>query len=309
MGDMFKNFLSLGAHGRTQRAQQEYEASVQAAKADWASLDSKMALVGGKLRRLDAAASQAACALRADPASAAIGGVLPSFSQGLTQAPLVDGGSMAPGVAFGAAAGWLTSTAVAGAVGTFGTASTGAAISGLAGAAKASATLAWLGGGSLAAGGGGMVLGSLVGGALVLGPAIVVSGFFSHRRAREFEAQCKERVEDVRRQVEVRRESVLRWVAKGEQADALAEDLEKLFARYRALAERSRPDSPDAGISCWIRVLLWPFAALRRWLLRRRLAAVHRVRAQLLEHLGRAQDLWSSILPPGTGASCPEPSS
>jgi hypothetical protein len=215
-------------------------------------------------------------------------------------APTVDGGSMGSGVAFGAAAGWLTSTAVAGAVGTFGTASTGAAISGLAGAAKASATLAWLGGGSLAAGGGGMVLGSLVGGALVLGPAIVVSGIFSHRRAREFEAQCKERVEDVRRQVEVRRESVQQWVAKGEQADALSEDLEKLFARYRALAERSRPESPDAGMSCWIRVLLWPFAALRRWLLRRRLAAVHRVRAQLLEHLGRAQDLWSRVLPPGT---------
>ena len=51
----------------------------------------------------------------------------------------------------------------------FGTASTGAAISGLAGAAARNATLAWLGGGSLAAGGGGMAAGvaSLTGISLV----------------------------------------------------------------------------------------------------------------------------------------------
>ena len=47
-------------------------------------------------------------------------------------------------------------------VGLFGTASTGTAIGGLGGAAAWNATLAWLGGGSLATGGGGMALGSIV---------------------------------------------------------------------------------------------------------------------------------------------------
>ncbi|TRT83770.1 MAG: hypothetical protein EWV82_09400, partial [Microcystis aeruginosa Ma_AC_P_19900807_S299] len=49
-----------------------------------------------------------------------------------------------------------------GLIGLFGTASTGTAISGLSGAAAWNATLAWLGGGSLAAGGGGMALGTVV---------------------------------------------------------------------------------------------------------------------------------------------------
>lgn len=47
-------------------------------------------------------------------------------------------------------------------VGAFASASTGTAISSLAGAAKTNAILAWLGGGSLASGGGGMVLGTTI---------------------------------------------------------------------------------------------------------------------------------------------------
>ncbi|BAY18688.1 hypothetical protein NIES2109_52950 [Nostoc sp. HK-01] len=62
-------------------------------------------------------------------------------------------------------------------VGLFGTASTGAAIGGLSGAAAWNATLAWLGGGSLAAGGGGMALGTLVLGGIAVGPALMIGGF------------------------------------------------------------------------------------------------------------------------------------
>lgn len=81
------------------------------------------------------------------------------------------GGVKALGAA--AAAGQSTLTAV----GLFGTASTGAAISGLSGAAASNATLAWLGGGALAAGGGGMALGTLVLGGIAVGPALAVGGF------------------------------------------------------------------------------------------------------------------------------------
>ncbi len=56
------------------------------------------------------------------------------------------------------------------------TASTGTAISTLSGAAATNATLAWLGGGSLAAGGGGVALGTAVLGGIVAGPALAIFG-------------------------------------------------------------------------------------------------------------------------------------
>jgi len=59
----------------------------------------------------------------------------------------------------------------------FGVAGTGAAIAGLSGVAAESATLAFLGGGSLAAGGGGMALGALALNAVMIGPALLVGGF------------------------------------------------------------------------------------------------------------------------------------
>jgi hypothetical protein len=56
-------------------------------------------------------------------------------------------------------------------------ASTGAAISGLAGAAAQSATLAWLGGGALAAGGFGMFGGMVVLGGIAAAPVFLITGY------------------------------------------------------------------------------------------------------------------------------------
>jgi hypothetical protein len=81
------------------------------------------------------------------------------------------GGLKVVGVASAASQGTL------GLIGLFGTASTGTAISGLSGAAAWNATLAWLGGGSLAAGGGGMALGTVVLGGITVGPALMIGGF------------------------------------------------------------------------------------------------------------------------------------
>lgn len=65
------------------------------------------------------------------------------------------------------------------------TASTGTAISTLSGAAATNATLAWLGGGSLAAGGGGMALGTMVLGGMVAGPALAIFGHIVGNKGEE----------------------------------------------------------------------------------------------------------------------------
>ena len=81
---------------------------------------------------------------------------------------------------------------------TVGVASTGTAISTLSGAAATNAMLAWFGGGSLAAGGGGMALGSMVLGGITLGPAIAIGGFVlgsegekALTKARKYKAEVK----------------------------------------------------------------------------------------------------------------------
>lgn len=66
-----------------------------------------------------------------------------------------------------------------------GTASTGTAIRFLSGAAARNATLAWLGGGSLAAGGGGMALGSLLLNGITIGPALMIGGWQMSEKGEE----------------------------------------------------------------------------------------------------------------------------
>lgn len=80
------------------------------------------------------------------------------------------------GLAEGAIAGGALGFGAYGAVGYLGVASTGAAISGLSGAAATNATLAWFGGGSLAAGGLGMAGGSVVLGGIIAAPILAVAG-------------------------------------------------------------------------------------------------------------------------------------
>jgi hypothetical protein len=87
----------------------------------------------------------------------------------------------------GAAAGAMT---VAG-VGAFATASTGTAIGSLSGAAATNATLAWLGGGSIAAGGGGMAAGMVVLGGITAAPVLAIGGFVLRKKGREAIARAR----------------------------------------------------------------------------------------------------------------------
>ncbi len=92
-------------------------------------------------------------------------------NQYIEAAPAAAGASTAVGA--GVAATGLTTSLVA----SMATASTGTAIGSLGGAAAQSAMLAWLGGGSLAVGGGGMAVGTAVLGGVGVAPAVLVGGF------------------------------------------------------------------------------------------------------------------------------------
>lgn len=111
---------------------------------------------------------------------------LPQISQMVTTSLSVDSG-----LASGLASGVLVGMGAYGSVGMLATASTGTAISTLSGAAATNATLAWLGGGSLAAGGFGMAGGTLVLGGIVTAPALAVAGFMMASKAEEAMTEAK----------------------------------------------------------------------------------------------------------------------
>jgi len=81
--------------------------------------------------------------------------------------------------------GGLVGLASYGGVGMLGTTAGGTAIGGLSGAAATNATLAWLGGGSLASGGFGMAGGMAVLGGIVAGPVLAVGGMMLASKAEE----------------------------------------------------------------------------------------------------------------------------
>ena len=91
--------------------------------------------------------------------------------------------SILGGVAGGALGGAITAFGAYSAAGTFAAASTGTAIASLSGAAATNATLAFFGGGSLAAGGLGIAGGTMVLGGLVAGPALAIMGFIVGAKA------------------------------------------------------------------------------------------------------------------------------
>ncbi len=98
------------------------------------------------------------------------------------------------GAAIGGA---LSAFGAYGAVGALASASTGTAIAGLSGAAATNATLAWLGGGTLAAGGLGVAGGMVALGGIVLGPALAVGGFYMASKAEDAVNQAIDYEKDV----------------------------------------------------------------------------------------------------------------
>jgi hypothetical protein len=109
---------------------------------------------------------------------------------------------LAAHIAQAAAAGAATYTMVPVAVASYGSASTGIAIAKLSGAAAQRATMAWLGGGSLATGGGGMALGAMALNVVTIGPTVLVGGLVLNGKGEKARSEARHYSADVERSVD-----------------------------------------------------------------------------------------------------------
>lgn len=135
-------------------------------------------------------------------------------------------------------AGVLTGAGAMGAVGWLGTASTGASISGLTGVAASNATLAWLGGGSLAAGGWGVAGGTAVLGGLVAGPVIAVMGLSMASRMNKEATRATEQEADYRVASEQLRNAVVVLRALDQRCDEIGQAISGLSRRFTPVVAR-----------------------------------------------------------------------
>ena len=124
--------------------------------------------------------------------------------------------------------GALAGLAIYGSVGLLGSASTGAAISGLSGVAATNATLAWLGGGSLAAGGMGMSGGIAVLGGIVAAPVLLVGGLLLASKAAEAKENARSNLIKAKSAAEAMRNAESAARAIGRMADQTRRVLQKL---------------------------------------------------------------------------------
>ncbi|MCQ2109488.1 MAG: hypothetical protein MJZ05_12090 [Fibrobacter sp.] len=122
------------------------------------------------------------------------------------------------GAAAGTAGGIAAGGAVTAAVAAFGTTSAGTLIGSLSGAAATNATLAFLGGGSLAAGGGGMALGSAVLGGATLGVGLLAAGIIFNITGSKLE----EKADEIERKVDKAEKQINKLCAHFDKLSAVA---------------------------------------------------------------------------------------
>lgn len=202
--DVLRNILTFGAHGRIEHALDSYKQIESELQQTHTDVERQRSLTNQSLESLVSAKVAAVKHLsQLKKISKNLTVRQRSFTQGFVGtvplgSPLqnientLNTASIAKNMARGTTAGLSTALGAWALVGTLGTASTGTAIATISGAAATNATLAWLGGGALAAGGGGMAAGAAVLGGIVLVPALAIMGVFSHVNASKKIAKLEE---------------------------------------------------------------------------------------------------------------------
>lgn len=151
------------------------------------------------------------------------------------------------GIAGSAVTGVGISAGLTTAVTTFATASTGTAISTLSGAAATNATLAFLGGGSIATGGGGMAVGAAALNFVTIGPAILVSGFVVAGQGEKAKTKAVENEAAVNIAIAEAQEARAKFDAIIARAKELESLLDQLVVRASAALDQleSEPFNPE----------------------------------------------------------------
>lgn len=122
-----------------------------------------------------------------------------------------------------------------GAVTAFGAASTGTAIASLAGIAAQNATLAWLGGGSLAAGGLGIAGGTMVLGGIAAGAGLAAGGIILDKKAEESLTAAHEYYSKVEIEIEKMENIKTALTAIIKNVDEISDAIRQMAARYDAI--------------------------------------------------------------------------
>lgn len=164
------------------------------------------------------------------------------------------------GLLSGAIGGGLAGFGAYSSVGYIATASTGTAISSLSGVAATNATLAWLGGGSLATGGFGMAGGMIALGGIVAGPALAIGGFMLASKAEEAWSSASVYRDEV--EVAIEQIDLVRIGLSGlrDNADELMHALDQLIPRFELVKVDDNTDEEKfikmLAIGKAIRILL-----------------------------------------------------
>jgi hypothetical protein len=145
----------------------------------------------------------------------------------------ITAGDTAISAAKGVTAGVSTALGTWALVGGYGVASTGTAIATLSGAAASNAILAWLGGGSIAAGGGGIVAGTAVLGGLVVIPVIAITGLFQHLAANKKIKKLKEEEVKILELVDNIKKNLVQFDAIEMRSKEVIESINKSLEAYR----------------------------------------------------------------------------
>lgn len=158
---------------------------------------------------------------------------------------LKDLGIGAGSVAGGAGLGALTALGAYGLVGALGTASTGTAIGTLSGVAASNATLAWLGGGALAAGGLGIAGGTAVLGGIVAAPAVIAFGVFRQVKAGQIEKESKERIQKIELEKAKLDRDRAKLRAARQRADEVNKTIRELTGQLKAVLQEASSTAED----------------------------------------------------------------
>jgi hypothetical protein len=205
---ILKNILSFGASGRIDKKLEEFEDMKDELEALHSKMEVQRVEVNAKLEQLINKKKNSIFVLKKiekisanlkikdrENLSFKVGKDIETIDLGRIERTITTG-EMAINSAKGIASGVGTALGAWALVGQLGVASTGTAISSLSGVALTNATLAWFGGGALAAGGGGMAAGTAVIGGIVAVPILLITGIFSHlsanKKINEIEAKMLE---------------------------------------------------------------------------------------------------------------------